>query len=290
MSESIVSQERRTQALVGESNPIKPWSVEQDADALMDDLFADFDRLLEGETQLPGETVRPEPSAMPAIAMPAIAPLAPLTVPPSTESGETLSVPQPESEISLPQTAPPTAAPQKPRSSTQHWDKLLLAFAIAALLGALAWLALQEKLKIQQWVEQWAVKVRGEPTASTEVASLSESDAQFANYMLRSLDLIERKESRAPRTASSSGQSALPPAPGTSSVGGTIPQVVNNYNIYQSAPGLANGLLPAPSPAAPAGNAQPSTNKAPVPPSQTEARSTAPATPPTSSQAAAPPA
>jgi hypothetical protein len=290
MSESIASQERRTPAFVGESDPIKPWSVEQDADALMDDLFADFDRLLGAEMPLSGETVRPEPAPISPIAMPALAaPLSTLSeLPTATHSQQDalLSVPQSETAPFISQPAPQKTAPPKPLRSNRHWDKLLLAFACTALLGVLAWLAIQEKLKIRQWVEQLAAKVGGEQVANSEVTGVSEADAQFMNYMVRSLELIERKAANAPQQASNSGQSALPPAPGTNSASAGVPQVI--YNIYQSAPGLANGLLPSPAPVAPTAESEPPTKNAPAPTVESKARPSAPAVPPSSSQATAP--
>ncbi|MDY6784719.1 MAG: hypothetical protein SW833_19605, partial [Cyanobacteriota bacterium] len=294
MSESIASQERRTQAFVGDSDPIKPWSVEQDADALMDDLFSDFERLLEGEMSLPGETVRPEPAPMPALTIPSMTgSLSPPTeeaIATEAQTDALLSVTQPDAAPLAPQSPPSKTSPSKGQKSNLHWDKLLLAFAGTALLGVLAWLALQEKLKLQQWWEQLITQVRGQPVTLLEATSVSASDAQFMTYMSRSLDLIERKVANSPPQNPNSGQSALPPAPGTSSAAGTVPQVI--YNIYQPAPGLANGLLPAPSPAAPRAESQPAPPKPPAPAPEPETRSSAPPAPapsaPTRPQAAAP--
>ena len=55
-----VSKDRIDRNLPEDPLSLQPWSMEGDADRLMDDLFADIDRVLDGGTQLPKEPVKPE--------------------------------------------------------------------------------------------------------------------------------------------------------------------------------------------------------------------------------------
>lgn len=298
MSESIASQERKTQALVGGSSPIKPWSVEQDADALMDDLFSDFDRLLEGGTQLPRETVQFESSPLPSVVMPEIA--APLSLTSETSPAREVSPAASVAELEKEQVRPQPAIAQskgtrqRKRGSMQHWDKILFGVACLALLGAIAWLVARGKLNFKPNFWQSFLNAGVKQSPSSEIAALSESDAQFINYMLRSLDLIDSKAASSPQAANSA-QSALPPAPGTNAASGSVPQVIERVYIpiYPAVPGTAGGLLPSPSlsPSPATSSPNSSTRSAPAATPKTNdnnTRSAAPAAKPTSPQAAAP--
>ena len=55
-----VSKDRIDRNLPEDPLSLQPWSMEGDADRLMDDLFADIDRVLDGGTHLPKEPVKPE--------------------------------------------------------------------------------------------------------------------------------------------------------------------------------------------------------------------------------------
>lgn len=55
-----LSKDRIDRNLPEDPLSLQPWSMEGDADRLMDDLFEDIDRVLDGGTHLPKEPVKPE--------------------------------------------------------------------------------------------------------------------------------------------------------------------------------------------------------------------------------------
>ncbi|MBD2577414.1 hypothetical protein [Oscillatoria sp. FACHB-1406] len=305
MSELIASPESRTPALVGGANSTEPWSVEQDADSLMDDLFADLERLIEGGTQLPRETAAVESAPIPALTMPELAPLLVLenNAPVEESPAEVLPLlPESRAEFrEVPQSYEVTAPVARPkrRGSMQHLDKILFGVACVALLGAIAWLFSQGKINVKPltWPKFGAMRVET-LSPQAEVVPVSEADAQFANYMLRSLNLIDSKVASLP-TPNSSNSSVLPPAPGTAAAN-SAPRSLEYIPmpLYPNVPGTAGSLLPSSvlEPLPPAAKSQPaqppaSTQKAAASPSKPTAR---PATSPSqtaqpSSQAATKP-
>lgn len=253
MSESVAKQQRTTPGT--SSSPIQPWSVEREADRLMDDLFSDLDGLLDGANQLPTEPAKPDYVSLKPVTIPSLD----LT-------------PSPVTEEILPESAPPPAVPAPPAPKTapaakkggigRYLDKILFGVAFTSFLAVLGWLIVEGKIDIQRFLPQTA------PSSSLPqdaVATSGEVDPEFVNYMLRSLELIENQ----PQT----GQ-ALPPAPGTvDPVTGnpTAPQVQwVPYPVYiPYNPGgnsTANSLLPPP----PATNPNPAPQAQPAPQTETQ--------------------
>ncbi|MFP4300189.1 MAG: hypothetical protein ACLFT0_20455 [Spirulinaceae cyanobacterium] len=254
MSESVAKQQRTTPG--SSSSPIQPWSVEREADRLMDDLFSDLDSLLDGANQLPTEPAQPDYVCLKPVAIPSLD----LTPSPVTEETITESAPPPN-----PSPAPKTSPAPKKRGIGRYLDKILFGVAFTSFLAVLGWLIVEGKIDIQRFLPQSA------PSSSLPqdaVATSGEIDPEFVNYMLRSLELIENQ----PQT----GQ-ALPAAPGTvDPVTGnpTAPQVQwVPYPVYiPYNPGensTASSLLPPP----------PATNSNPTPQAQASPQTETPATP-----------
>ncbi len=254
MSESVAKQQRTTPG--SSSSPIQPWSVEREADRLMDDLFSDLDGLLDGANQLPTEPAQPDYVSLKPVAIPSLD----LTPSPVTDETLTESAPPP---VSPPSPAPKTAPAAKKQGMGRYLDKILFGVAFTSFLAVLGWLIFEGKIDIQRFLPQSA------PSSSLPqdtVATGSEVDPEFLNYMQRSLELIENQ----PQT----GQ-ALPPAPGTiDPVTGnpTAPQVQwVPYPVYiPYNPGgnsTASSLLPPP----PATNPSPAPQAQPAPQAETQA-------------------
>lgn len=233
MSESVAKQQRTTPG--SSSSPIQPWSVEREADRLMDDLFSDLDGLLDGANQLPTEPAQPDYVSLKPVTIPS------LDLTPSPVEAETIteSAPPPKTP---PAPAPKTAPAAKKAGIGRYLDKILFGVAFTSFLAVLGWLIVEGKIDIQRFLPQPS------PSSSLPqdaVATGSEVDPEFVNYMLRSLELMENQ----PQT----GQ-ALPAAPGTvDPVTGnpTAPQVQwVPYPVYiPYNPGgnsTANSLLPPP--------------------------------------------
>lgn len=190
--------------------PVEPWSIEGDADQLMDELFSDLDRLLENGTQLPPEPTQPEYVSLQSVVVP------PMSLPPVLRQSEDME------QVRSPQ-GPPTPSPVNTkrlkvkrvnpnRGLVKHLDIILFGTACASLIAVILWLVSQEKLKLPLMV-----KLREDTIAQT---ALSEADAQFINYMLRSLEVIDRKAKMNP-----SAPATVATAPGNTATERVIERV-----------------------------------------------------------------
>jgi hypothetical protein len=251
MSQDVSTKQRVVEPLTA-PRPIQPWSAEAEADKLMNELFSDIDRMLEGSSKLPTEPIKPEYISLqsiilPQLAMPpAVRPLEELQEQPTSESSNATLVEQPETPAAI-EVAHPTSSP--PKQGGRLLEKLLLAAGVASVVVAgILMLTTREKLT---W--PWSQNLASSP--SPEVSQLSESDAQFVNYILRSLEVIDRKTKTKPSVATTSGtpgntnQQALPAAINRPPVPNQAPTVLERVYIpvpmpqANSAP--SNSLLPA---------------------------------------------
>ncbi|MGD2180413.1 hypothetical protein [Lusitaniella coriacea] len=278
MSESVANQQE-IQPPLAESTPIKPWSVENDADHLMNDLFLDIDRLLDVGSELPNEPVQTESRERKALVIPSL----------RLSSAEPLALQSEAPPLSPLQTHQPKSLPEKkpaPQKSpvVRHLDKILFGVACVSLTGVLFWLLQTDKLHLPKFLSPNAVK---NSLTQNPAAPLSESDAQFVSYMLRSLDLLDSKAETSQGNNGNNGQSNLPPAPGAGNGNSvSIPQVIERVYIpvYPPTQMPSGSLLPPPpsprppSPQAPAKNnpqaaapaPKPATAKPSTPPSNTD--------------------
>ena len=144
-------------------------SVDNLAENLMEDLFNDIDRVLDGGSRVPKKVNQPEVVSLTPIKIPQI------VLPQNPQS-------QPEKEL----------AEVKPKKKeNRSLDKLLLGTAFASILVTLSlWLltrgGFDKILSYLGYVEK--------PDESSQTLSSQEADAKFADYMERSLKMIEEKE------------------------------------------------------------------------------------------------
>jgi hypothetical protein len=170
---------------LAESIPHQPWVADTYANELMDELFSDIDRILDGSSKLPTEPVKPEYVALQPLKIPEI------TMPPALIQSEALVSQQLANPENLAKTPKDKSRSVKSRTQNRGWgrwfDKLLLAVTVASV-GALLilWLAKSQKLN-------WLTNLNPAFAPGNQAAQLSQSDVQFINYMLRSLDVIDRK-------------------------------------------------------------------------------------------------
>ncbi|MEB3342784.1 hypothetical protein [Okeania sp.] len=144
-------------------------SVDNLAENLMEDLFNDIDRVLDGGSRLPKKVTRPEVVSLTPIKVPQI------VLPQNTQS----------------QTGKELAEAKAKKKENRSLDKLLLGTAFASILVTLSlWLltrgGFDKILSYLGYVEK--------PDESSEVLSSQEADAKFADYIERSLKMIEEKE------------------------------------------------------------------------------------------------
>ncbi len=235
MSQEVSTNPRASKPL-NSSKSVQPWSAESDADKLMDDLFSDIDRILDGGSKLPTEPVKPEYVSLQSIVMPQLpTPPAVMATQELVEPSYDLSEVEPlESvEATLVQTTTPTVIPQAKRSGWSI-EKWLLAGGIISLLVALGLLlANQQKINLPGFLNFSG--------SSSPDSQLPAGDTQFVSYMLRSLQVIENKGKTNQKTATASqnvtnnqAPVALPTLPAVGSrslVPNQAPQVLERIYI-----------------------------------------------------------
>ncbi|MBD2001621.1 hypothetical protein H6F93_10995 [Leptolyngbya sp. FACHB-671] len=228
------------------------FSIDTYADDLMDELFEEVDHILEKGVKMPPETDNPEYVALQPITVPEMG-LPSVLVPHRQVEADQLE--QLEADLEL---LPSESQADKRYGFGKSLDQLLLISACASLvLTALLGIMLQGK-----WQPALA------PQNSVAVDQLSQSDAEFLDYMERSLDVIDRRA-----TANNSSTTAEIPAPpaATSPTSSSQPAQASVPErvfvpVYQppqnlSFPGLGQ-------PAQPAQPAQPTQPSQVVPPIQ----------------------
>ncbi|MGL5080922.1 MAG: hypothetical protein ACRC8A_05495 [Microcoleaceae cyanobacterium] len=159
-----------------EENFSEPVPVEAYADRLMDDLFQDVERVLEGGTKLPDNSVPPEFIALKPIKVPQIV-LPPLVLPkPKIKEDEA------------------TLRDAKAEDSSQTLiDRLLLGAAFTSLLVTLSlWLATRGGFG-----RLFAPTPVAQP-AETALGAKAQADSKFANYIERSLSMIQQPQAGGP--------------------------------------------------------------------------------------------
>jgi hypothetical protein len=190
MSQNVSTNQKEREPLLA-STSIQPWSAEAEANKLMDDLFSDIDHILESGNRLPTEPVKPEYVALKSIAIPQI--IAPPAVVPSQELAEQENPDESqkiESKSNESEALETKAAPSDHSRTTKlggSFEKIILLLGLV-VFGVSSILVLMNQKKLT-W--PWLLKPKASPTATT--SSISAADAQFANYMLRSLDVIDSK-------------------------------------------------------------------------------------------------
>jgi len=216
-----------------ESNPtIAPRSTSAAdwyADQLMDDLFGDLERSLEEGVEL----LTPPPEPSPPIALQSIA------VPPLVLPAEVLPPPPPPKiQEPDPELIEAVADAERARQSVRLFDRLTIGAAALSLLATVGlWFANRN--------EPAAVMADGSPAAP--VASVANDgssdpdDTEFAAYISRSLDAIER------RTNGGGPVAQLPQPPAIAPVPSQLPNVVtlNPPNPSPAPPASSAAVTPA---------------------------------------------
>ena len=200
----------------------QPWSPEAEADKLMDELFADIDRILEGGNKLPTEPAKPEyvslqPIEIPQITTPpSVMPLQDLPQHSSTEPPEATLVEPSETSVA------PIASPPAKRSSSWSLEKVLLVAGVISL-GVTLILLLTNQHKLT-----WPWSPNPDDASFGPNGQLSAADNQFVSYMLRSLEVIDHKTK-----AKQSTTQASPLGPANPQ---TIPAPINRPIASNQAP------------------------------------------------------
>jgi hypothetical protein len=196
MSEKVstkqVTAESSHEAIANESQ-----NVEAYADRLLDDVFQDVDRVLDGGFELPKQPTQPESISLKSIQVPQI--VLPTMTLPGRDS---------KSEQDDKQTVTVETQAQKQQRSDRLFDRLLLGTACVSLLVAMG-LWLGSRGELQRW---FGIQSPAAQPSEPEKSPKELADEKFAQYMRQSLDAIERQDDPAPTQASASIPD-VPPAP-----------------------------------------------------------------------------
>ncbi len=243
MSQDVSTNERATKVLTA-STPIPHWSAEADADKLMDDLFADIDRILEGSSKLPTEPAKPDYVSLQSLTIPQII-MPPALRPPQELPLEPPSSPNQETpeQVKEVETSLTHTASSSTKRSRWSLDKLLLALGLVSVgVTTLLVLVSQKRLSWPWWLNFAA-------STSTQNRQPTQEDYKFGVYALRSLGVMDRKKEAKQQTAMASGgnnKTNLPPgsAAGSRPAGAIPPTTVLERIYYPVYPPQASWVPP----------------------------------------------
>jgi hypothetical protein len=195
--------------------PNQPIFVEDYADQLIDDLFTDVERVLEGGAKLPSEAVQPEFVSLKSIQVPTI--VLPTTDSISRESDQAIN--------------PEVVRDATPEASNPSFDRLLLGAAFSSLVITLGlWVATRGGLNRLFAPAPVAV------TPETSVSPKNRADAEFADYVGRSLNAIQKQADALPSLP------MVPPMPAPNATLPALP-VAGNTGTLPAASAETNSLI-----------------------------------------------
>ncbi|MBE9141927.1 hypothetical protein [Planktothrix mougeotii] len=199
----------------------EPISVEAYADELMDDIFSDVERVMQGESRLPQEPAQPEFVSLKSIKVPQI-----------------ILPPMPRSEEEDAEKLRDASA----EKSSPSLDRILLIAAFSSLLiTLLLWLASRGGLG--RLFAPEPVAIAPEPVLDAK----TKADIQFSNYIERSLSNIQQQNQQTPLglplLPPPVPNTALPtlPVPGTPPVAQVAP-VMDTNNLVAAINRVAGAI------------------------------------------------
>lgn len=244
MSQDLVTNQTAPDAPQAQPEALssQPWSAETYADSLMDELFEDVERLADGGAALPTEVTQPEPVGLQSLTIPqmilasALAPRQGLSTQPRSTALDTVAT---ETDL-VPIQDPPKRS---------LFDKLLLGVAGASvLLTALIWLSAQSGIQ-RFWGDKTTTTVA---TAPTQQDPQAVADAQFSQYIQKSLEMIDQLGPTTPKGATAPATTPqAPTALPTTPVNGNLAQAPSRIptaleRIYRPIPRDPQRLIPRP--------------------------------------------
>lgn len=214
MSQNVTTTKPIALELSPESaSPTDLTGADVNADRMMNDLFDDVDRILDGGSLLPIEPAQPEYVSLQTINIPHLV-LPTITLPPP-------EIEPVKKQVVIQQQDTTTENEEKERQANQSFDRMLLGGAFACLAITMGlWLG------SRGGVDRLWMTTAQAPTTTKATTPQAEADAQFAQYMGRSLEIIDQKttDSNKLNPALPVAGITLPPAPPTT---GNFPDVNN---------------------------------------------------------------
>lgn len=228
-----MSQKANTQLILPEPSQeliaSEPWSIETYADGLMDELFAELDRILDGHDNLPSQTALQEDiRQVQTVTVPQI-------VVPETQLRPTEKAAKarnnPLSTIVV-RTPGVSRSRSKPRRKSQRAKNILLWVGVTIGLAAGSIVSVFNSGLLNHLVSKSLQQSLLQPQAQSPLPTKDQIEADLVNYMLGALSVIDRQEAKSSlRSAASANQTALayitPQSPGRLSAS----VAANNINI-----------------------------------------------------------
>jgi len=206
-----MSQKTNTQLILPEPSQelitSEPWSIETYADSLMDELFAEIDRILDGNDNLPSQTALQEDiRQVQTVTVPQI-------VVPETQLGPIQKVAQARNNpLSTLVVGTPAVRRQASKSSqkSQRTNSIVLWVGVTIGLAAASILWVLNSGLINRLVSKSLQQSLLQPQAQSPLPTKAQIEADLVNYMLGALSVIDRQEAKSSlRSASSANQTAL---------------------------------------------------------------------------------
>ncbi|KAB8316565.1 hypothetical protein SD81_025635 [Tolypothrix campylonemoides VB511288] len=206
-----MSQKTSTQLILPEPSQElianEPWSIETYADSLMDELFAEIDRILDGNDNLPSQTALQEDiRQVQTVTVPQI-------VVPETQLRPIRKVTQARNNpLSTLVVGTPAVRRQasKPSQKSQGTNSIVLWVAVTIGLAAASILWVFNSGLLNRLVSKSLQQSLLQPQAQSPLPTKAQIEADLVNYMLGALSVIDRQEAKSSlRSASSANQTAL---------------------------------------------------------------------------------
>lgn len=206
-----MSQKANTQLILPEPSQeliaSEPWSIETYADNLMDELFAEIDRILDGNDNLPSQTVLQEDiRQVQTVTVPQI-------VVPETQLRPIHKVAQARNNpLSTLVVGTPAVKRQASKSSqkSQRTNSIVLWVAVTIGLAAASILWVFNSGLLNRLVSKSLQQSLLQPQAQSPLPTKAQIEADLVNYMLGALSVIDRQEAKSSlRSAAEANQTAL---------------------------------------------------------------------------------
>lgn len=237
-----------TDAIVSRSPSAADWY----ADQLMDELFGDLERSLEEGVEL----LSPPPEPSPPIALQSVA------VPPLVLPAEVLPPPPPKVQEPDPELIEAVADADRARQSVRLLDRLTIGAAALSLVATVGLWFLSRNAQTPLVTADAAAPGAADITSAAGGAVGDQRTDEFAAYMLRALDAIDRRNGGGPAAQ-------LPKPAAIASIPPQLPNstlTITGSGAATTAPPVPNSLPNSANPAAPgATNAPPAAASASLP-------------------------
>lgn len=195
--------EASTQILLSDSSEdlivSEPWSIDNYADGLMDELFADIDHILDGKGSIPVPTIEPEFVRLQSVKVPPIVvPASEVRSAQATATAQTVNQQNPHQQLTkvVTKKTPTVKTVIKQRRQPRRWLSKLLGLGATVGVAIAAVVSVQNSGLLNRLVSRsFQQTLLPSPTQTESELSLKvDVETELVNYMLGALSAIDRQE------------------------------------------------------------------------------------------------